>query len=211
MIIKTKNRTPFNYTTHLARSWKDYVVYLKRFRNNPTPILDMGCGIGLFLEACRMNNVNAIGVEFEIEGVQLAINKGLRASQHDLTQPLTFFQNETFGAVFSNQVIEHLTVNAQHNLVSEAYRVLKPGGQLLITSPCRYYKPASNDKYHINLLTPSELRSLALKYGFVKVSMGYNRCQEIKFIPKSIVTWLWKRYKPDFFSQDATILAYKPS
>ena len=48
------------------------------------------------------------------------------------------------------------------------------------------------------------------KYGFQNCNMGYNRCQQIHFIPKKILDLIWNKYRPDRFSQDATVLAYKP-
>ena len=124
-------------------------------------------------------------------------------------KPLSFLDDETFSTVFSNQVIEHLTHEAQHNVVREAFRILKLGGQLLIIFPCRHYNPARQDKYHINLLTPTELRELVEKYGFQNSNMGFNRCQQISFIPKILLNLIWKKFRPDIFSQDATVLAYK--
>ncbi len=126
---KAMEKIKFDYGVHKQRTWKYYEIYLKRFRNNPNPILEMGCGIGLFLEACAKNNVNAIGVEYEAEGVQACVQRGLVAYQHDLSDPINFLEDESFEAVIANQVIEHLIPEAQKNLVSEAFRLLKPEGK----------------------------------------------------------------------------------
>lgn len=205
-----KPRTKFDFGFLRTRDWKYYEVYLERFRNNPSPILEMGSGIGLFLLACKMNGIEAVGVEYEQEGVEETLKRGLIARQHDLGYPLDFFEDESFGAVFSNQVIEHLSKEAQRNMVQEAFRLLKAGGQLLIISPCRHWEPARADKYHINLLTPSELKVLVESAGFIDCNMGYNRPQEIPEIPEEKVQELWREYQPDLFSKDATVLACKP-
>jgi SAM-dependent methyltransferase len=194
----------FVYDFHRTRDWTYYAVYLKRFRNNPSPILEMGSGIGLFLEACRQNNVEAAGLEYEAEGVEAARAAGLHAVQHDLGNPVPF-PDESFAAVFSNQVIEHLTADAQRTMIAEAFRVLRPGGQALIISPCRHWPPAREDKYHIGLLTPSELRGMMEAVGFVDCNMGYNRMQEIPGAEAE-----WKASRPDHLSQDAVVLAWKP-
>ena len=199
----------FNFDYHRSRDWHHYEVYLKRFRGKPSSILEMGSGVGLFLDACRHNNIEAIGVEYELEGVDESKGKGHCVYQHDLSDPLSFFDDQIFDAVFSNQVIEHLPKKAQENMVEEAFRLLKPGGQLLIISPCRHWEPARQDVYHISLLTPSELRHLVESKGFVDCNMGYNRCSEIPEIPADILSELWIRYMPDLFSKDATVLAYK--
>jgi len=200
----------FNYSYHRTRDWKYYEVYLKRFRENPNPILELGSGIGLFLEACRQNNVRATGVEFEAEGVQESVKNGLSARQHDLSNPLDFFDNDTFEAIFSNQVIEHLSPEAQVNMINESYRLLRPGGQVLVSSPCRHWEPARLDKYHIGLLTPSELKTMLERAGFRDCNMGYNRRQEIPELPDDVLSSIWHKYRPDQLSKDATVLAYKP-
>ncbi len=199
----------FDYTFHKNRDWKYYEIYLKRFKSNPSPILEMGSGLGLFLEACKNNNIEATGLEYEIEGVMNTKSKGLVAMQHDLSEPVPFL-NETFSAVFSNQVIEHLKPATQKLMISEAYRVLKPGGQVLIQSPCKHFEAARLDKYHISLLAPTELKRMMELVGFVRCNLSYNRMQTIQGVPDSEIETLWKRYKPDAFSKDATVFAYKP-
>lgn len=199
----------FDYAFHHTRDWKHYEVYLKRFRNTPSPILEMGCGIGLFLEACRQNGIEATGLEYEYDGVMACKSAGLKAIRHDLSDPAPF-PDASFAAVFSNQVIEHLHGAAQTRMVSEAFRVLKPGGQVLIISPCRHYEPARLDKYHIGLLTPSELKAMVEEAGFVNVNMGYNRMQSIDPAIDAILKPLYEKNHYDLLSQDACVLAWKP-
>ena len=151
-----------------------------------------------------------MGVEYEQEGVDQALSKGLNAVRHDLSNPLDFIADESYEGVFSNQVIEHLSPEAKDNMIKEAWRVLKPGGQLQINSPCRHYEAARKDKYHIALLTPSELKKLCENHGFVKCNMKYNRPQEISPVPHEIIVELWNKYMPDLFSQTASILCEKP-
>lgn len=201
----------FDFSYHRSRSWEYYAVYLDRFRGNPSPILEMGSGTGLFLEACRNRGVEAVGVEFEAEGVRVALEKGLDARQHDLRVPLDFFEDECFAAVYCNQVIEHLDDAGQQNVIREAFRLLGPWGQLQINSPCRHFEEARRDPYHINLLTPSELRRKVEAVGFVDCNMGYNRPQEVPEMPSKLVERIWKEYQPDLLAQTASVVAFKPS
>lgn len=200
----------FDFSFHKKRDWTYYAVYLRRFKKEPKTIFEMGSGIGLFLEACSRNNIEAIGCELEEEGIAIAESRGLNIYKHDLANPLTFIESDSFDAVFCNQVIEHVDDAAQENIVKEAYRILKPGGEFLVQSPCRHYEIARKDRHHIDLLTPSELRTLLEKHGFVKCDMNYNYPQKIPEIPKDVLDSIWSKYRPDLLSQSATILAEKP-
>lgn len=44
------------------------------------------------------------------------------------------FEDNTFDMILFNEVFEHLRINPIHTL-NEVYRVLKPGGKLLLTTP----------------------------------------------------------------------------
>ena len=97
--------------------------------------LDIGCGDGsltVFLkQLIRAKEVKAI--EIAEEGANKAEEKGIECYVLDLeSQPLPF-QNETFDFVFCGEVIEHLF--DPDLLLEEIYRVLKPHGKCIITTP----------------------------------------------------------------------------
>ncbi|MCZ7468500.1 methyltransferase domain-containing protein [Agrobacterium sp. O3.4] len=46
------------------------------------------------------------------------------------------FEDESFDAVFSEHAIEHVQKSEGHFMLSEAFRVLKPGGSCRIVTPC---------------------------------------------------------------------------
>ena len=53
---------------------------------------------------------------------------------HDLNQPLPCL-NDYFDVVYSSHVLEHLNMESARRLLSEKYRVLKPGGCLRVVVP----------------------------------------------------------------------------
>ncbi|MDK2970645.1 MAG: hypothetical protein PWP23_400, partial [Candidatus Sumerlaeota bacterium] len=172
-------------------------------------ILELGCGLGQFLECCRHHGIEAVGVEYSEKAMQRLRQEGFEVYQHDLAEPLTMFPDESFDAVFSFQVIEHLERKAQVMSLRESYRVLRTGGQMQVDSPCRFYKEAQDAPTHIGLLSPKQLRDMAQEAGFSRINMGYNLRQKFDDIPDEIVEEIWKKYQPDIFAQTATILAYK--
>lgn len=193
---------------YLTRSWNYYISYLKRFSNNPKTILDIGCGTGLFLECCQHHDIRVCGVEYSEKGLESCLQKGFDVVKHNLIHNLSFLEDATFDAIFCFQVIEHLTYQAQINTIKESYRMLKPGGQLQIDSPCRHYL-AQHVPTHISLLTPKELKAMAEDAGFTTIDMSYNYPQSHNDIPAGLLKYIWEQYQPDFLSQTATILAVK--
>lgn len=103
-------------------------------------VLEIGCGSGayaLYLAqtvGCSVTglDINALGIR---NASQLALDSGLdrqvRFEVCDVSLPLPF-ADETFDAVFSNDVLCH--VPGRPSLIAEMYRVLKPGvGRLLFS------------------------------------------------------------------------------
>lgn len=201
----------YDYPAYEGRTWKYYETYLRRFRNGPLRILDIGSGPGLFLECCREYGIEGCGVEANPRAVEECRSRGLKVFQHDIGLPFVFFKNDSFDAVMCYQVIEHLSRPAQLNVLAEAYRVLRGGGEIMVDSPCKHFYPATRSSTHIGLLAPKELASLASAAGFTAINMGYNYPQYPDDIPKAVVDELWNAHHPDLLSQTAAILAVKPS
>ncbi len=106
------------------------------------PVLDVGCGVGLYLQAFRASTPHVFGVEIEAERAREAGVHG------DVTQSpgesLPFAQN-TFDLVLSHEVIEH--VADDQACVAEMVRVLKGGGRLVLFCPSRFYPFETHGHY----------------------------------------------------------------
>lgn len=101
------------------------------------PVLDLGCGDGLFAHFISPNHRVDYGVDINEGELELAKKTGLyqqlaKADIHRLP-----FANETFSTVFSSSTLEHIS-NLEEALL-EINRILKPGGKLITTSPSAYY------------------------------------------------------------------------
>jgi SAM-dependent methyltransferase len=161
------------FDTHFqGRDWTFYTYLVSAIvrHSSPGPILDMGCGLGLFVEAATRWGMDCVGVEGSIAAIESATGRmpALRITQGDLGSRLPF-DNSTFRTVTLNQVIEHLPGTLAENAVREALRVLQPGGTFMVWSPSPYDKVQVADPTHINLFTPSRLRGLLESSGFEAV------------------------------------------
>jgi SAM-dependent methyltransferase len=126
-----------------------------------TKILDIGCGSGRHTcAASRLDKVTVIGSDISFEEVSEARNRlvdqedmGLQAGRmwailaSDITD-LPFFDN-FFDMVICSEVLEHIA--DQDKAVKEITRVLRPGGDLVVSVP-RYLPEricwALSESYH---------------------------------------------------------------
>lgn len=98
-------------------------------------VLDVGCGIGMYLQAMRAYTERVYGVDIDLE-------RAVQAHQslpHIVVAPaerLPFAQH-SFEVVLLHEVIEH--VEDDYQTIREAYRVLTCGGRMVILAPNRLY------------------------------------------------------------------------
>jgi SAM-dependent methyltransferase len=102
-------------------------------------VLEVGCGSGGYaLHLAEQVGCRLVGLDLNAPGIrnanQLASARGLasraRFEQCDASKTLPF-ENETFDAAFSNDVLCHLP--GRPEVLNEMSRVLKPGGRMLFS------------------------------------------------------------------------------
>jgi SAM-dependent methyltransferase len=111
-------------------------------------LLDLGCGVGSFVVACRKLGLQCFGVEpdrigngTELSAIQIARRRWAEPVFLAGTGENLPFQDGSFDLVTMNQVIEH--VSDQVAVIQEAARVLRSGGVLYVNCPnyLRCYEP----------------------------------------------------------------------
>jgi SAM-dependent methyltransferase len=107
---------------------------LVRFFAGAAPVLDIGCGRGVFLELLRSAGIQALGLDSSSEALDFCREKGLNFCREDARSFLAGRENE-FGGVFCSHVIEHLDYEQATCLVRSCYRALKAGGTLVMVTP----------------------------------------------------------------------------
>ncbi|HET9906316.1 MAG TPA: class I SAM-dependent methyltransferase [Anaerolineales bacterium] len=100
-------------------------------------VLDIGCGGGLFLSLLKREGAEVTGIELSDSRAQYAKTKhNLEILKYPIESE--YWQKDFaghFDAATLWDVIEH--VNYPHQTLQSAVNVLKPGGLLLIDTPCR--------------------------------------------------------------------------
>ncbi|MDO8671753.1 MAG: class I SAM-dependent methyltransferase [Dehalococcoidia bacterium] len=98
-------------------------------------VLDVGCGLGMYMNQFRRFTPEVYGVDIDAEKVDVA-SKSLPNVYVSPAEALPFDDGK-FDVVFLHEVIEH--VDDDRKAIQEAYRVLGNGGSLVIYAPNRLY------------------------------------------------------------------------
>ena len=151
------------YLTHSPPDhalWKSIEWRLFRERDYAAPILDLGCGDGVF---AKLIFDAPLAVGFDILNNRVAKARRTGAHRHVLTADATRmpFADGYFATVFSGCAMEH--VPPMSRMLHEIARVLRPGGMLVTTVPSGYY---SEYLY---------LASVLRKLGLARLAQGYGK------------------------------------
>ena len=98
----------------------------------PGLLLDVGCADGQLGEHLNCLGWKSFGIDVSPANAYAATSRGVTSSISNLGSPLPFASNR-FDAVVAKEVIEHLVDTRL--LVAECWRVLRPGGCLILGTP----------------------------------------------------------------------------
>jgi SAM-dependent methyltransferase len=129
---RIKKGSPSSYwSTGLQKRFDLVLSHIKDFKGKK--ILDVGCGVGTFLQKFSQVGMEAFGVELDKQKVDCILDKELYSKIRISPAENLPFEDNTFDFVFSHEVLEH--VDNDQKAVTEALRVLKPNGQFIIFCP----------------------------------------------------------------------------
>ncbi|TWU16980.1 class I SAM-dependent methyltransferase [Allorhodopirellula heiligendammensis] len=111
--------------------WEHHEL-LSRLSGHPR-ILEVGCGSGAFLNACRRRNLDAMGVELNKASVTHAKQSGLDVFHGTISEFASACAPESFDVVCAFQVLEHISDPLA--FLTDAISKLKLGGILVIAVP----------------------------------------------------------------------------
>jgi SAM-dependent methyltransferase len=134
------------------------------------PVIDIGCGRGEFLLACRDAHIAARGFDTNERSVADLVARGIDASVAGVPGCFANVADASIGTVVAMHVVEHLPVDALFALFAESSRVLRPGGLLIIETPNAESLAVSasefwRDPTHLAPRHPAALALLGREYG----------------------------------------------
>jgi len=141
-------------------------------------VLDVGCGRGEFLQACREAGIGAYGVEADPEMVSRCTMKALEVATGDALAHLRALPDRSLDGIFSAQVIEHLTNAEIVELIHLAADKLKRGALIVLEtinpdtfSALRWFWM---DPTHRQPVSPATVRFLLEESGFTLRDVLYS-------------------------------------
>jgi SAM-dependent methyltransferase len=107
--------------------------FVQRFRNC-SPVLDIGCGRGVFLSLLRDAGIESVGLDRADEAVEASRRNGFNIEQAECL-PFLESTSQKFGGIFCSHVIEHMDFESATRVIEACRHVLLPGGKLVIVTP----------------------------------------------------------------------------
>jgi SAM-dependent methyltransferase len=127
--------------------------------------LEAGCGAGHWVAALRHQGLRVEGIEYARELVELvrAVNPQLPVKQGNALA--IDCPDGSYDSYLSIGVVEH-RLEGPEPFLAEAYRILKPGGSILIAVP--YFGPARKLKSKLFMYERQQPALPFFQYGFSK-------------------------------------------
>lgn len=179
------------------------------------PIVDLGCGRGEWLELLKQQKLTATGIDLNAAMIGQCKERGLSVVQADAVAFLRELPNDSHGAITGFHIIEHLPLDTLVSLITETFRVLRPGGLALFESPncknltvgaCSFYI----DPTHRNPVFPETAQFMLETHGFERVSLEYlcpvetNAISDMDKYPAYLRELLYG-------ARDFGVIGYKPA
>jgi len=129
----------------LGRSKRTQQEIVENYITTGDKVLEIGCGTGTLAISCAEKGASVVG--FDISPQMLAIARR-KVQERNLTDKVQLqemgaiemdkaFDNETFDKIVSMLVFSEFYPDEQRYVLGQAYRVLRPGGLIIIADEVR--------------------------------------------------------------------------
>ncbi len=136
-----------------------------------SPVLDLGCGRGEFLELLKEAGIPSYGVDSDYVACSAALRKQVKVDNADIFDYLRELPDRSLGGIFSARVLEYVPPHLHGELVALCAQKLKPRGILVIETAnpdanTSFGRTSQLDPTHVRAVYPEVLKSMLDSSGF---------------------------------------------
>lgn len=140
--------------------------------------LDLGCGRGEWLELLGEQGFKAHGVDLDEGMLEACRERGLQAEHTDAIASLRAHRDDSLDLVSAFHLVEHIPFEVLQTLISEALRVLRPGGLLIMETPNPENLSVGAHSFYLD---PSHEKPLPPQLlGFLADYAGFQRQRTVR-------------------------------
>lgn len=131
--------------------------------NKTDSILEIGCGIGGFIELLKDKNItNVSALELDVHAANFVSSvQGIKVDNSTISD---YEPEGLYDRIFAFEVMEHLEDPISD--IKKIYDMLKPGGYFVFSSPYPFKRSITSDKTHLFVLHPKNWERLVENSGF---------------------------------------------
>lgn len=162
---------PLSHKTHIVNVLENLPI-----EYSSKDILEVGCGSGALMRLLKNIKYNVQGIDISPAAAKLSGAKLAPATKIP-------FKRESFDCVISLSMIEHLYSSEAKQFLREAFRVLRPGGIIFLStanfsSPLRYLQGKNwygyGDKSHVKFYGTTSFKKLLTHNNFLNVRTTFK-------------------------------------
>jgi SAM-dependent methyltransferase len=148
-----------------ALVWQEIAAYLAKWIPGRADVLEVGAGYCCWINAVRAARRVAVDVWPDLPRHAAS---GVEPLVMNAATGLSALGEEQFDVVLASNVLEHFDADAASALVGDVYRLLRPGGRIIIVQPNfrHAYRSYFDDYTHRSVFTDVSLANLLRARGF---------------------------------------------
>jgi SAM-dependent methyltransferase len=160
----------------IKERFRTYLPHIKSLVvTDDTPIADLGCGRGEWLELLKEEGYRALGIDNNQVFLDRCRARGLEVIESDALQYLRGRPDNSLSAITGFHIIEHLQIDVLLSLLDEIIRVLRPGGLVLFETPNPENVLVGSNYFYFDPTHRNPLPSLLMK--FLLKARGLHRIE----------------------------------
>lgn len=98
-------------------------------------VIDLACGDGDFVLLLQGLGIPVIGIDSDEKAAKAAAEKGIPFIWKDVFAYLAEQPDQSVDGIFCAHLVEHLPYPKVMELVQQAFRILQPGGRIVLATP----------------------------------------------------------------------------